>query len=228
MSVQHEFSRFADHYGNYNIIQQQVAAELVALFQMQRPQNILDLGCGNGLVYQNIDWDIQHFVGVDFARSMLDLHPKKERITCLHGDFNDAALFKELQNYSLDRIVSASALQWAKALDVTFEHVAAFDLPVAFAIFTSGTFKTLYHTASLSPLLQSSDTVIETAHRHFTCKHTIKQYTLQFDNVQELFRYIKRSGVSGGRNVLDYKATKQLIATYPKTSLEFEVVFIWN
>jgi malonyl-CoA O-methyltransferase len=228
VSVQHEFSRFANHYGSHNSIQQKVAAELVAFVRMQQPKNILDLGCGNGLVYQNIDWDIEHFVGVDFAKEMLQSHPKDQAVTCLLGDFNNKELFKQLQEYKFDRIVSASALQWAKELHVTLEHLAQFDTPIALAIFTSGTFKTLYETAHLPPILQSSDAVVKTAQQYFTCKHSIKQYELKFPTSQALFQYIKRSGVSGGRNVLNYKETKRLMKAYPNDYLEFEVVFIWT
>ena len=54
------------------------------------------------------------------------------------------------------------------------------------------------------------------------------RYSLSFDSVRDMFRYIKRSGVSGNRNVLTYKGTKRLMETYPLDYLEFEVLFIRN
>jgi len=41
-----------------------------------------------------------------------------------------------------------------------------------------------------------------------------------------MLRYIKKSGVSGGRNLLTYKQTKKLMDEYPLNYLEFEVVYI--
>jgi malonyl-CoA O-methyltransferase len=54
------------------------------------------------------------------------------------------------------------------------------------------------------------------------------QYKLEFDSVREMFRYIKRSGVSGNRNLLGFKEMKKLMNEYPLNYLEFEVVFIQN
>jgi malonyl-CoA O-methyltransferase len=54
------------------------------------------------------------------------------------------------------------------------------------------------------------------------------RYRLAFDSVREMFRYIKRSGVSGNRNLLKYKEMKSLMQNYPLDYLEFEVVFIQN
>jgi malonyl-CoA O-methyltransferase len=51
-------------------------------------------------------------------------------------------------------------------------------------------------------------------------------YTLEFENTREMLRYIKKSGVSGNRNVLSYKQTKSLMQEYPLSYLEFEVVYI--
>lgn len=41
-----------------------------------------------------------------------------------------------------------------------------------------------------------------------------------------MFKYIKKSGVSGGEKQLSYKETKQLMHTYPLSYLEFEVLFV--
>ena len=43
-----------------------------------------------------------------------------------------------------------------------------------------------------------------------------------------MFKYIKGSGVSGSRKVLDYKQSKRLFREYPLDYLEFEVVFIYS
>jgi len=79
MNVSREFSRYADHYGEYNIIQNRVADRLIAAIG-DVPKVMLDIGCGNGAIARRIDWDFERLVAVDFAPGMLELHPKSERI----------------------------------------------------------------------------------------------------------------------------------------------------
>jgi malonyl-CoA O-methyltransferase len=225
MRVHQEFSRYASQYGAHNVIQTKVAQKLIADTR-DAPRKILDLGCGNGTLFSYIDWEIESFRGVDFSATMLAHHPVTPKTELILGDFNNPALFTQLASLSYDRIYSASALQWADDLDDILKSIHTFNSPVSLAIFTAGTFKTLYETAGLSPILKSSDEVIEIANRHFDAQFEIVRYVLEFDTVREMFRYIKRSGVSGGRRVLDFSQTKRLMESYPLKYLEFEVVFI--
>ncbi len=231
MKVQREFSKYADKYGNYNIIQEQVVQKLLNDLPTH-PRRILDLGCGKGALFSAIDWDVDHFVGVDFASGMLALHPKEapnvKHVECLSGDFNKPALFEELAAHDFDRILSSSALQWAEELETVFKNIASLHKPVSLAIFSASTFKTLLETAGVEPLLRSSNEVEALAKRYFNAKVEIVEYQLAFDSVREMFRYIKRSGVSGNRNLLGYKEMKTLMHSYPLDYLEFEVVFIQN
>lgn len=225
MQVSSEFSKYAKDYSSYNIIQNKVLEKLL-LKVKDAPQYILDLGCGNGGLCQKIEWKYQSFVGVDFAPGMLELHPKSSTIKCIYGDFNDTELFERLQKNSFDQIFSASALQWAQDLDMVFEKIAKLDTNIALALFTSNTFKTLNQTASLDPILRSSEEIYELQKKYFDADFEIIEYKLEFDSVRDMFRYIKKSGVSASRKVLSYKQTKQLIEKYPTNYLEFEVVFI--
>jgi len=231
MKVQNEFSKYADQYGNYNIIQEKVVQKLIADLS-DLPPNILDLGCGKGALFSAIDWPLEHFVGVDFAPGMLELHPKEasnvEVVECVYGDFNDLDLFEQLSYQHFDRIFSASALQWATDLEKVFSNIASLKRPLSLAIFSGSTFKTMFDTAGVTPLLRSSDEVVSMAKRYFNVKVEIVNYKLEFDSVREMFRYIKRSGVSGNRNLLGFKEMKKLMNEYPLNYLEFEVVFIQN
>ncbi|MDD2829519.1 MAG: methyltransferase domain-containing protein [Sulfuricurvum sp.] len=221
----HEFSRYAAEYGSRNVIQRLVADKLIAS-TLDQPKRILDLGCGNGTLFSLIDWEIERFVGVDFSDSMLSHHPISPNVELILGDFNDPALFERLGNEHFDRIYSASALQWAEDLDRVMESLASLNTPMSLAIFTAGTFKTLHECAGVTPLLRSSDEVMAIAEKHLDARFEVLHTTLEFDSVREMFRYIKRSGVSGGRRVLDFSQTKRLMETYPLEYLEFEVVFI--
>lgn len=224
-SACHEFSRYAAEYGSRNVIQRHVAEKLIAS-SPDRAKSILDLGCGSGTLYSLIDWDVERFVGVDFSASMLEHHPASPNVELMLGDFNDPSLFEKLSHEHFDRIYSASALQWAGDLDSVLKSLASLSTPMSLAIFTAGTFKTLHECAGVTPLLRSSDEVMTVAEKYLDARFEVLHTTLEFDSVREMFRYIKRSGVSGGRRVLDFAQTKRLMETYPLNYLEFEIIFI--
>ncbi len=225
MKVQQSFSRNAHAYDEVNIIQKKVLAHLFAKIS-DTPQRILDIGCGSGGVCRAVDWDVAHFVGVDFAEGMLTLHPAAPHIELIQGDFNDPALFERLSTDTYDRIISSSALQWATDMNAVFARIAALKAPVSLSVFTSATFKTLYEVAGLPPLLRNKEEVITLAQTHFDADIETRTYTLAFPSVREMFRYMKKSGVGAGRNLLGYKEMKRIMQEYPLDHLEYEVVFI--
>jgi len=226
MKVSSEFSKYATHYGSYNIIQQKVADKLLS-FITSKPKNILDLGCGSGALAKKIRWKYNKLMAVDFAPGMLELHPKSKKIECIYGNFNDTNLFELLKGYNFDYILSASALQWADDMEETFKQLQTLHAPVALAVFTANTFETLYKTAGLEPLLINTNQLNALQKRYFNANFEVVRYKLEFENVREMFRYIKKSGVSASRNVLSYKEIKKLMQEYPLNYLEFEVAFIY-
>ena len=225
MQISSEFSKYASEYNSFNIIQNKVLKKLLSTLK-HKPKSILDLGCGSGGVCKAVDWEYEHFTGVDFAPGMLELHPKSKKIECIYGDFNDDRLFENLLTYQYDHIFSSSALQWAEDLDNVFKHIQLLNAPVSLAIFTSGTFALLNKTAGLEPLLKSADEIRECAKKYFNAGFEVVKYKLEFESTRDMFRYIKKSGVSGSRNILNYKETKRLMKEYPLNYLEFEVIFI--
>ncbi|WP_345992930.1 methyltransferase domain-containing protein [Sulfurimonas sp. HSL-1716] len=225
MKISREFSKYAREYPKFNQIQEKVAKKLITSLR-GKPKKILDLGCGSGAIYNLLDWKPEKFVGVDFSHKMLELHPKASNVRCILGDFNDAALFEDLLKEDFDYVVSASALQWAEDLKSVFEHIARFDVPFSLVLFTSGTFAAVNKTAKIDPITPSKEQVIELAAKCLKADIEIVNYSLEFESVRDMFKYIKKSGVSAGRNVLDYKQTKRLMDEYPLNYLEFEVVYI--
>lgn len=225
MKIEHEFSQNAENYNRYNIIQTKVIQTLVERL-LDRPASILDIGCGRGGVFQALDWPVEKFTGLDFADGMLALHPKAEAVSLHKRDFNDLSFLQGFRAGEFERVVSASSLQWAEDLDITMAQIEALNTPVTLAIFTSGTFKTLLETASISPLLRSAQEVRSIAENYFDAEYELLQYTLEFPSVREMFRYMKKSGVGGARNLLSYTQMKQLMYAYPLNYLEFEVLLI--
>jgi len=225
--IKQEFSRFASEYGKYNTIQEKVAQKLIDDVQAE-PMKILDLGCGNGTIVKKISWKYDKFLGVDFSANMLNLHPKSENIECKEADFNEDSLFEDLVKNKYDRVFSASALQWASNLDLTLYQISQLNAPVSLAIFTSNTFKTLLQTANIDSPLRHTEELIFLLQQYFHVEIEVLNYELSFEKIEDVFTYIKKSGVSGGRNALSYKQMKSLMKNYPKKTLEFEVLFAKN
>lgn len=225
MKISTEFSKYAKDYELLNQIQNQVVQKLLSLYKKEG-KNILDLGCGSGALCKSIAWEYEHFTGVDFAPGMLELHPKAENIESIYGNFNDKTLFEHLLAHHYDVIFSASALQWAENLETTFAAIKSLQTPVALAIFTANTFKTLNETAGLKSLLPTTEQIEGLQKKYFHAHFEVVKYKLEFESVRDMFAYIKHSGVSGSRKVLSFKETKKLMQTYPLNYLEFEVAFI--
>ena len=225
-----EFSRFAHQYDSYNIIQSEVAKELVEGLKTKQISTIIDIGCGSGTVYKNIlnnNIDFKHFIALDSSKVMLSLHPTSSLIFKYHADFNKVEAYQKLTTpASQTLLISSSALQWSKDLDFSFEHLSKKASKAHFAIFTSNTFKTLHKTANITSPIYAASILKENIQKYYDAKFVLKEYRLAFENVREMFDYIKKSGVSGGEKRLSYKQTKQLMKNYPLDYLEFEVLFV--
>ncbi len=75
-------------------------------------------------------------------------------------------------------------------------------------------------------MLRSADEIDKLQKKYFEAELEVVEYKLDFESTRNMFKYIKNSGVSGSRKVLNYKQTKKLMQDYPLNYLEFEVVFI--
>ncbi|NQY20695.1 MAG: methyltransferase domain-containing protein [Campylobacteraceae bacterium] len=224
MSVQKEFSKYANQYNSYNIIQQLVAKALVRDIT-KKPKNILELGSGSGQIYKNISWNVDSYTAIDFSKEMCDLHPKDKNtsVSCFSFDSKDFLDF--IKDKKFDLVISSSALQWSMDLKKIIKALSYVSNEINAVLFTSNTFKAIQNiTAKESPILDS-DCIKEAFSLYYDCTFEVLTYNLEFSNKRELFDYIKKSGVSGDSN-LSFKEAKHLFKTYNLNYLEFEVIFI--
>jgi malonyl-CoA O-methyltransferase len=228
MNIIKEFSRFANSYGSLNLIQKNVAYELISMLDKKYYDTILDIGSGDGAIFNTLlkkDISFNNFIALDFSKEMLDLHPSSSKVKKLYLDFNSIDCFSKLSSYDL--VISSSALQWSRNLDLTLREISILSDDFYFAIFTSNTFKTLHKTANIKSPIYSKDIIESYINRYFFVSNSfVKSYKLFFENVFEMFKYIKRSGVSGGKKQLLVKDIKRVVKNYPFDYLEFEVFFI--
>ena len=225
-SFEKEFSKNAKNYSRYNIVQKKVAKKLISKIK-NNPKNILDLGCGTGELYKLIDWNIEKFTAVDISEKMCTIHPKNNRIKVINADYEDEILYRRiLKNENFDLIISSSSLQWCRDIEKVVKNISNFSKKCAVSIFCDGTFKTIYDISALKTFLPNSKKVIKIFQKYFDIKYEIENYKLHFEDNFSKFRYIKRSGVSGGKRQLSYAQTKYLIENYPLDYLEFEILYI--
>jgi malonyl-CoA O-methyltransferase len=170
----------------------------------------------------NIHFD--KFTALDFSKPMLNIHPNSPKVEKLHFDFNSREDFRKLSKYDL--VISSSALQWSSNLDMTLHQISKLSSNFHFSIFTSNTFSELHRVAQTSSPIYSPNILKRSIQKYFNPTFETANYKLKFSNIYEMLRYIKRSGVSGGRGELGYKDIKNIIANYPLKYLEFEVLFV--
>ncbi|MDD3324063.1 MAG: methyltransferase domain-containing protein [Sulfurospirillaceae bacterium] len=223
-----EFSRRADSYDAHTDVQKQVASYLLQKIDFH-PKKILDLGCGTGEIYRNVAWELDAFVAVDNSSQMLQRHPKDKCAKLICEDFDSQVLHNMVKSEDIfDLVVSSSALQWSKNIEEIVKLCTNVCKYGAFAIFTEGTFEQVRRCANLNTFLPSSNFLIEVFKKYFTFTYEVKTFRLPFDDTIIAFRYMKKSGVSGGTKRLSVSQMRALIRDYPLDYLEFEVLFIWG
>ncbi len=221
-----DFSRQAPFYDKYNIIQKKAAKKLMEKIK-NKPKKILDIGCGSGEIYKNIEWEIELFIGVDLSSNMCKLHPKNEKIKVICENFENEKLYENLTQFApFDIVISSSALQWAKNPDKIFKKLASLSERWAISLFCDKTFKTIRELAKIPSSLPSKKDIVKIASKYKKCSFESVEYRLFFKDNLSKFRYIKKSGVSGGEKKLSFKEIKNLIENYPLPYLEFEVIYI--
>lgn len=216
-----QFDKHAHDYTHLNIIQKEIARELAGKFELKN-KKIIDIGCGNGEIFSHCR-ESARFVGIDSSIKMLSLHDKNDKTELIHADFDSDILDRFCEN-EFDIAISSSALQWSKDIKTTLGKIQKISKHQAVGIFCSGTFETIRRIAGIDSFLPRSSEA-EAILRHLGFDEiNINSYKLYFQNNLEAFRYIKKSGVSSGNKVLNFRQTKELIEKYPLDYLEFEAV----
>ena len=224
-SVKDEFSKHAQEYNSHNIIQQIISKALVRELEFQ-PKRILELGCGSGQVFKNINFSFEYYKALDFSQEMCNIHPQHKNLEIKCLDFDTIEFHQNIQNEKYDIVLSSSALQWSQNLNKIIQTLATISNKIQMALFTSNTFKTIFELShTKSPILDLKE-IKKSFDKFYNCEYEVLNYKIEFENKKELFNYIKNSGVSGDKKTLTFKQAKQLYKNYNLGYLEFEVVFI--
>ncbi len=223
--VEKQFSKYANEYNSNNIIQQIVSKALVREID-GTPKRILELGCGSGQVFRNIDFKYEYYKAIDFSQEMCDIHPIAQNLDVVCLNFDSNKFVDNIKDEQYDLVLSSSALQWSSDLSKIVETLSQISDTINMVLFTSNTFKTIFElTNSISPILKLEE-IKDSFDMYYECSYEVLNYKLEFETKKELFSYIKNSGVSGSQNSLSFKDAKYLFKNYDKNYLEFEVVFV--
>jgi malonyl-CoA O-methyltransferase len=229
MKVVNEFSRFAHEYSKYNVIQKDVAKRLCQLLDKNSYRKILDVGAGDGAIYENLSEQkikFSKFVALDFSKEMLDIHSSDRIVEKVCLDFNEKNFASTFKVNEFDLIISSSALQWSSSLSNVLKELSGLADEYSFSFFTANTFKTLHKTIKMSSPVLKKEEILNSLDEFFNYELEVIEYKIDFDSVYEMLRYIKKSGVSGGVKQLGYKQMKTLMLEYPLSYLEFEVLLV--
>ncbi|MCP4626269.1 MAG: methyltransferase domain-containing protein [bacterium] len=107
----------AGEYAKHSKAQQAWARELIAKLHLQGPQNVLDIGCGDGKVTAEIAKAIPNgsVLGIDNSRSMIELAQKEysaDRHRNLRFQLSDARALPFNQEFEI--VFSNAALHWIR------------------------------------------------------------------------------------------------------------------
>lgn len=249
-NAKHSFNKMSHSYAKNCALQNEVAKVLVEFCDdfLCDSHKIIDLGAGSGNIAKNLgDKQIDFFLAIDNAPNMIALHPQNlphiARIKRLCCDFEDYDFSDEC-----DLVLSSSALQWAKDLDLLFKRLVdsaqksqksseshldshdsrSKDSPpkrFAFAIFTSESLRELHAFLGTASPLKSATEILTIAQKYFCVESKAQRFTLNFSTRDEFLAYLKNGGLLGGGN-LSFAQKKRLRFGAPFLSADFEVLFL--
>ncbi len=244
-NAKHSFNKMSHSYAKNCALQNEVAKVLVEFCDdfLCDSHKIIDLGAGSGNIANNLgDRQIDFFLAIDNAPNMLTLHPQNlphiARIKRLCCDFEDYDFSDEC-----DLVLSSSALQWAKDLDLLFKRLvdsaqksqnlceslesSESHKPkrFAFAIFTSKSLHELHAFLGTASPLKSATEILTIAQKYFCVESKMQRFILNFSTRDEFLAYLKNGGLLGGGN-LSFAQKKRLRFGAPFLSADFEVLFL--
>ena len=196
-------ARFAKNLKNYNDnakIQKRMAERLVSFISNRKPKSILEIGCGTGLLTEQISkyCDFESYRAIDIVkecgRYITQISPK---IIFTHVDFEEYIKFNDEK---FDLIVSNASLQWAEDFEGTIKSLKNLLNPkgeLVFSTFGNENFREIYH-------------VIGTSLNYFSISELQKMFPnniiepeihiMAFDSPKDVLKHLQLTGVNGVEN----------------------------
>lgn len=133
-AVAQRFSKAAQSYDQYALLQKEVGRNLLSLIPDEKYRNGLDLGCGSGFFLPDLQQLCNYLLALDISPGMLKqatLHGKAQGYVC--GDAEALPLRSE----SLDLVFSSLALQWCHDPTQAFREIKRVLTSQGYALFAT-------------------------------------------------------------------------------------------
>lgn len=221
------FNKEAKNYALYSKIQNKIAKKLISKSMNKDIKRILDLGAGSGNVAVNLSkYNIDYFLGIDSAQSMLLSHPRSlpniNLLELKNISFEDYDF-----EYCFDLIISSSSLHWAQNLESIFEKIALkskSNTNIAFSFFTNKSLESLHNFLNTKSPLRSVFELQVLLDRYFIGEIEIQTITKVFNDKNDLLRHLKYSGLLGGGDI-SFATKKKLKFNIPFLDINYEILF---
>lgn len=146
--IEKNFSKAAKSYDDYAVFQYDTAQKIADYISFQ-PKNILDIGCGTGILSKLLKdkFPNSHLILLDISEDMLlqaKLKMGNDNITYIQQNADNVHIIKKLcMRYDVDLIVSNLCFQWLpNACDLITEYQNL--APCIFSVLEKGSFDEWY------------------------------------------------------------------------------------
>ena len=228
------FSRAARSYNAWSEPQKRMADRLMAsLAAVERPESILDVGCGTGLLTERLEaaYPNSKITAIDIAEGMIEECRRKwgesERVAFAVADVESLDLDQQF-----DLIVSNSCFQWVSDLQRAMLRIAEHLQPsgrVIFSATTRGTLQELWSSYAIATsgnaaghrLPDLEDYVRSVVRAGLAIESAREETTvLTYDKPEHVIRSLRGIGATraaaGARAGLSRSQLKAVIETYRK------------
>ena len=231
--IKNHFKKSIDKYERHGIVQALMADKLVAALRGDDFENILELGCGSGLLtkklVENVNYK-EYYANdiVDKSKVYLDKILKDYVFLC--GDAQKINV-----NRKFDLIISNALFQWFGKLEKVLNHYSnklKSGGIIAFTTFGQDNYKEIKSLTGLSLDYMCVEEIEKIVTEQFELKSLEKfDYTLTFSNPLEVLLHMKNTGVNAlGSQQWGVREVKEFCdrykSEYPEITLTYSPIIV--
>lgn len=208
-SIRQSFQKAKPTYAQNAIIQkemQQTLLQILAKQNLQSLDNVLELGCGNGLLCQKLIQllDFKSLLAVDLVDFSCDFAKiqknTKGKIVFLQADFENLAVIKNLKpTLKYDLIISNAAIQWVdqKSFLPKLNTLLNTNGFLIFSTFGKENYKELHKFFNIGLEYLKLEEYQKILGTNFKILESFEfKIPLHFPNTLEVFRHLQSTGVN--------------------------------
>lgn len=231
--IKKQFGKSLDKYEENALVQTIMADKLIENLPDSEFPNVLELGCGSGLLTKRLVRKIsykKYYANDIVEKSKVYLDGILADYVFLGGNA------RRLQvNAKFNLIISNAMFQWFANLEGALEYYRARlnkGGTIAFSTFASGNFREIRELTGLGLDYLEADEIREITARNFEVKHFEKfDYTMHFANPLEILAHMKNTGVNAvSTKHWGIKEVKEFCdrykEAYPELSLTYSPVVV--